>query len=210
MCNVQLHLFLFHSYLQERVASLPLFGLTELGNVYVQKPQNPCLEAALGGHEVIFLQHYTSTVKALEEQVPLSTGPNLLSISPGTGYVGSSPRLAEVWQEVKKERTRLKLEEIAEPRFQLDARFEIVITDDDPSFLSSIRHGKVAELLVQDGLLVKVNTLLIIFLHASSIHPAIFLQSPHRSPKDGSQAMSFRNYYPWQWISWIRMSYVPG
>jgi hypothetical protein len=43
---------------------------------------------------------------------------------------------------------RLELEEIADPRFQLDARFEIIITDDDPSFLSSIhppwQSGKIA------------------------------------------------------------------
>jgi hypothetical protein len=33
-----------------------------------------------------------------------------------------------VWQGAEKKRTRLELEEIADPHFQLDARFEIVIT----------------------------------------------------------------------------------
>ena len=65
-----------------------------------------------------------------------------------------------MWDEVDNERTRLELEEVADPRLLMEARFEIVITDDDPSFLSSIRHRKVARLLVVDRLLVKVSSVL--------------------------------------------------
>jgi hypothetical protein len=56
----------------------------------------------VGGHKVMFVHHYTPTVKALEEWVPPFAKPNLLTYLLGTGYLGSSRRLAKVWQEVKK------------------------------------------------------------------------------------------------------------
>ena len=143
---------------------LPLFGLTELGSVFIQKPKNPSLEAAVGGNKVVYAQHYTPTVKALEERVPLAGRPNLLTYLLGTGFVSSTSRFAKVWDEVNKERTRLELEEVADPCLPIDARFEIVMTDDNPSFLSSICHRKVARLLVVDRLLVKVSSVLRIII----------------------------------------------
>ena len=56
--------------------TFPLFGLSELANVYVPRPINPTIEAPIGGHFIMFLQ--SPMVKAMEEQVPLSVRPPLL------------------------------------------------------------------------------------------------------------------------------------
>ena len=70
----------------------PLFGLMELGTVFIQKTKKTRLEAAVGGHKVVYAQHYTLTVKALEERVTLAGRPNLLTYLLGTQFVSSMSR----------------------------------------------------------------------------------------------------------------------
>lgn len=104
----------------------------------------------------MFLQHYTPMVKAMEQKVPLKSKPHLLTYILGTRYVSSTVKMAELWKEVDTERTRLELEEIANPDLQIDARFEVVITEND-SFLSHFDHRLVSKRLVEDRLLVQVS-----------------------------------------------------
>lgn len=42
----------------------------------------------------------------------------------------------------------------------MEACFEVVITKDDPSFLSHFRHTTIARLIVVDKLLVNVNNIM--------------------------------------------------
>ena len=105
----------------------------------------------------MFLQHYTPMVKAMEQKVPLKSKPHLLTYILGTRYVSSTVKMAELWKEVDTERTRLELEEIANPDLQIDARFEVVITENYSSFLSHFDHRLVSKRLVEDRLLVQVS-----------------------------------------------------
>ena len=59
-----------------------------------------------------------------------------------------------VWSEVESKKTRRELIEIYDPSVAVEARFEVVITEDDPSFLSHFHYRTIARLLV---LLVKVS-----------------------------------------------------
>ena len=51
-------------------------------------------------------------------------------------------------------RTKLKLLEVCHPNVPFNARFEIVMTEDDPSFLAHIRHRALARFMVLDRLLI--------------------------------------------------------
>lgn len=136
---------------------MPLFGLSELGSAYAADPTNPDLTEGVDGHRVTYVQLYTSTVKAMESRVPLQGRPHLLTYLLGEGYVSTSRRFREVWQEVDTQRTKLELLEACQPDVPFDARFELVLTEDDPSFLASIRHRALVRSLVLDGLLVQVS-----------------------------------------------------
>ena len=136
---------------------LPLFGLSELGNVIATDPRNPNLEQAVGSATLTYVQLYTSVVKAMEERVPLSVRPHLLTYLLGEGYVRNTKKFSEVWQEVDSQRTQLELLEVCHPTVPHAARLEFVLTDEDPSFLGSVLHRTLARTMVVDRLLVKVR-----------------------------------------------------
>lgn len=46
---------------------IPVFGLSELGNIFASDSKNPNLEAAICGHNVTYIQLYTSMIKAMEQ-----------------------------------------------------------------------------------------------------------------------------------------------
>ena len=66
-----------------------LFGLSELGSVFATNPRNSNLEEAGSGHNVTYVQLYTSMVKAMEQRVPLNVRPHLLTYLLGEGCVSS-------------------------------------------------------------------------------------------------------------------------
>lgn len=97
-------------------------------------------------------------VKAMEERVPLRVRPHLLTYLLGEEYVSSrDKKFGGVWQEVDSQRTKLELLEVCHPTVPHAARCEIVLTEDDPSFLGSILHRTLARMIVVDRLLIKVR-----------------------------------------------------
>ena len=142
---------------------LSLFGLTEIGSLYIRNPINPGLQAAVGEHNIVFMQHYTPWVKALEEKVILKGRPHLLAYLLGLNYIRNRLKFKNVWNEVGRDRTRLELEEIADPHLPMDARFEVVITEEDSSFLSFIDHRLVTKQIIMDRLLVRVRSVVVLF-----------------------------------------------
>lgn len=137
--------------------AFPLFGLTELANVYVPSPRNPFVEAATGGHKVTFLQHYTPMVKAMENEPSLRVRPHLLTYLLGAKYVSKRAKFKQVWDEVNTQRTLHELLELMHPTVPFDARMEVVITDNNVSFLSSFCHKRLARAVMREGLLIKVS-----------------------------------------------------
>lgn len=135
----------------------PLFGLSELGNITAIMPTNHALEVALQERRVVHAQFYTPTVKAMEERVPLLSRPHLLTYLLGEGYIRNATKFKAVWDEVRTQRTLHELIEVVDPAVPLDARMELVITEDDTSFLASFGHRRLARAVVKDGLLVKVS-----------------------------------------------------
>ena len=131
----------------------PLFGCSELG---VSFPVNAGLEAAVGGY-MAYLQLYTPTIRAMEKRVPLATRPNLLVYLLGCGYVSRRSKFKKVWKEVHTQRTKYELLKFLQPSVPLEARLEVVLTEDDPSFLESFVHRTIACLVVTNRLLVKVS-----------------------------------------------------
>ena len=100
---------------------------------------------------------YTPITKPLEELTPLQVQPYLLTYLLGQRYVSTKPKFRDLWNEMETERTRDILLEACQPTVQLDARLEVVITEDDPSFLASFNHKALARVVVIDKLLVKVK-----------------------------------------------------
>ena len=105
----------------------------------------------------MYLQHYTPTIKPMQDRVPLAPRPHLLTFLLGSEYVRQRPKFRAVWDEVQSERSRLELLEVCSAHVPMEARLEVVITENDPSFLSSFRHRTIARLLAVDRLLVKVR-----------------------------------------------------
>ena len=96
-------------------------------------------------------------VKVMKQRVPLHVRPHLLTYLLGEGYVSSRDKFGEVWQEVDSQRTKLELLEVCHLTVPYAARVEIILTDDDPSFLSFILHRTLARTIVMDRLLIKVH-----------------------------------------------------
>ena len=103
------------------------------------------------------MQLYTPTIKAMEERVPLAMRPNLLTYLLGRGYVSKSPKFEKVWREVDTQRTKHELLEVLQPSLPAEARLEVVLTENDPSFLSDFSHRTISRLVLNDRLLVKVS-----------------------------------------------------
>ena len=156
VCHV--HVFFSLSTAGAHKLAFPLFGLSELANVYVPRPINPIIDAAAGGHFVTFLQHYTPMVKGMEEHVPLSVRPHLLTYLLGAGYIKRRAKFKHVSQEVDTQRTLHELLELVHPTIPFAARMELVITDSDASFLSSFHHKRLARAVLWEGLLIKVSS----------------------------------------------------
>ena len=133
----------------------PLFGLTELANL---APNNPTLEAAIGNRTVQYLHLYTPMVKALQERVTTGGAAVPSHVPPRKGYVSRRSKFQSVWREVNHERTRHELLEACRPNVPFDARLEVVVTDDDVSFMSCFDHQAIARAVLVDRLLVKVGT----------------------------------------------------
>lgn len=89
----------------------PVFGLSEIGNVTVGCLINPSLEAVCG-HNIVYVQHYTPTVKAMQDRVPLATRPHLLTYLLGKRYVSTHSKFKGLCTEVERERTRRELLEV--------------------------------------------------------------------------------------------------
>ena len=119
-------------------------------------PRNPSLQAAVGARDLPYVQFYTPLVKAMEEQVPLASKPNLTYLL-GEGYVSGSHKFRSMWQEVDTQRTKHELLEAVHPTVPMEARLEVVLTDEDPGFLTSFRHHTIACMVVAGRLLVKVS-----------------------------------------------------
>ncbi len=122
-----------------------------------QTRRAPQLERVAGDAEITYVQMYTSMVKAMARRVPLNVRPNLLTYLLGEGYVRTRDKFKEVWQEVDTQRTKEELLEVCHPTVPHGARFEVVLTGDDPSFLGSFRHRTLARIMVVDRLLIKVS-----------------------------------------------------
>ena len=136
----------------------PVFGLPELGNEFAHHPNNPDLLSAVGEEvEVVFQQHYTPIVKGLEERVRLAGRPHLLTYILDKEYVSRRPKFARVWSEVETDRCRSELIELANENVRIEARFEVVLTGDDSSFISHFMHRTLARLFVINRFLVKVS-----------------------------------------------------
>lgn len=125
--------------------------LSELGNIFGTNSSNPDL---VDSHYVTYVQLYTSMVKAMEQCVPLHVRPHLLTYLLGEGYISSRNKFREVWQEVDSKRSKLERLEVCHPNVPFDTRFEIVLTEDDRSFLDHIRHRGLARFTV-----VEINAL---------------------------------------------------
>jgi hypothetical protein len=100
---------------------------------------------------------YTPLAKSFEEQIPLQVRPYLLTYLLGRSYMSRKAKFRQLWNEVETERVRHELLEACQPNIPFDARLEVVITEDDPSFLASFNHKALARVIVVDRLLVKVN-----------------------------------------------------
>ena len=88
-------------------------------------------------------------VKAMEERVPLHVMPHL---ERGTSAAGtSSVKSGRRWTRSE------RLLEVCHPTVPYAVRCELVLTDDDPSFLGSILHRTLARMIVVDRLLIKVR-----------------------------------------------------
>ena len=111
----------------------------------------------MGNHQVVHLQHYTPTVKSLQEKTPLAAKPHLLTFLLGSTYISRQAKFASTWREVSSGRMVKQLIESNRPEVSLPARFEVVITEEDPSFLDDIDHRTIVRLFVVDRLLVKVS-----------------------------------------------------
>ena len=136
----------------------PLFGLSELGNITASMPVHPALEVALGEEpRLTYCQFYSPTVKAMEERVPLIARPHLLTYLLGEGYVSGRTKFKGVWDEVRTQRTLYELLEVVHPAVPLDARMELVVTDNDSSFLASFGHRRLARVILKGRLLIKVS-----------------------------------------------------
>lgn len=122
-------------------------------------PTHPALDVALGEERCItYVQFYTPTVKAMEKGVPLSNRPYLLTYLLGEAYVSSNSNFKRVWDEVSTNRTFYEFLEVVYPAVPLDARMELVFTEEDTSFLASFGHRRLTRSILKDGLLIKVST----------------------------------------------------
>ena len=68
--------------------------------------------------------------------MPLADRPHLLTYLLGKECVSRRSKFGKVWTEVDTETCRSELIELANPNVPIEARFEAVLTGDDPSFLS--------------------------------------------------------------------------
>ena len=105
----------------------------------------------------MYLQAYTPFVKALEDRIPLVSRPNLLTYLLGQRYVSTSPKFKRVWEEVSTERTKHELMEVARTDVPFAARMEVVIAGSDLSFMAEFDHRSIAQLVLDNRLLVKVS-----------------------------------------------------
>ena len=137
---------------------MPLFGLSEIGGAFFTNPRNPNLEATVSSHSVKYVQLYTSIVKPMDQRQPLTERPHLLTHLLGQGYVRNAKKFKTIWKEVESKRTKLKIMEVwqCEPTIPLEARFEMVLTEDNPSFLSHIQHRTLTRVFCVDRLFVWV------------------------------------------------------
>jgi hypothetical protein len=72
-------------------------------------------------------------------------------------YVSKRPKFLSLWKEVDTQKTKLEILEMCHPNVPFDARFEVVITEDDSQFFADFHHHQLLRLLVTDGLLVRVT-----------------------------------------------------
>ena len=97
---------------------------------------------AVGNYNIMYLQHYTPTVKSLHDRTPMAMACklHLLTFLLGLTYIIRRPKFISTWREVSNGRTLKQLIEINRPDVSLPARFEVVITEDSPSFLRAFNH----------------------------------------------------------------------
>ena len=131
--------------------------MSELGNITAGMPTHPVLQWAVGDRCVTYAQFYTPTAKAMDERVPLKGHPYLLTYLLGKVYVSTQSKFKHLWDEISTHRTFYELLEVVHPSVPLNARMEIVVTDDDTSFLASHGHHRLTRRFIKDGLLVKVG-----------------------------------------------------
>ena len=82
-----------------------LFSLWEIGNLMVKFPVHPVLEEAVGpSARLVYLQLYTPIIKVMEECVPLTAKPHLLTYMLGEDYINNSPKFKKVWDEEEADR----------------------------------------------------------------------------------------------------------
>ena len=147
-----------HLFVSTARSKYPLFGLTELGNMVCTWPKIPALhvDAPLGDCLIMYAQCYSSTVKGLENRVPLLhvARPNLLTYHLREAYMSQNSRFRPVWEEVHTQRMLNEILEIVHLTVALDASMEVVVTDINTSFLVSFTHHRLSRVIIGEGLLV--------------------------------------------------------
>ena len=63
----------------------------------------------------------------------------------------------QVWDEVRTKHTLYKMLEMFPEAVPLHARFEVVVTDSNMSFLATFRYRHLSRAIIRKGLLVKVS-----------------------------------------------------
>ena len=137
--------------------SFALFGLSELGNVLVENPNNALIQAAVEGH-VTYIQMYIPFVKGMMVKNPLTFCPHLFTYLLGKEYVRVRDKFKKVWAEVNTKRTLHELLELIHPTVPFDARLELVMTGSDASFLSTLDHRSLAKAVLSERLLIMVSS----------------------------------------------------
>ena len=140
------------------MSTYPLVSLWELGNLTVRGPVHQVVEEAIGPRgRLAYVQLYMPFVKGMDEHVPLVARPHLLTYMLGEQYIWTNQKFKKVWDKVQTQRTRQELMEMANPSVAFEARFEVVVTGRDLSFLSVFDHASIAQAVVDDQLLIKVR-----------------------------------------------------
>lgn len=110
----------------------------------------------MGNHYVTYIVFYTLMVKAFEDDS--TRGAAVPTHFPAqTGVHMPTTQISTILEGVETERTRQELPEAYQPMvpFDAEAQVEVMVMEDDPSFLVSFDHKALAQVIVINRLLVR-------------------------------------------------------